>query len=121
MKWKDTHPRPSPPDYRTLNRERLQLSPAITLPAVVRGGIATIVRCCCGREFEYLQDQVNCPQCGRFFDKSEAEDLTVEVRRTQVGKTQFLIDFMDKSGWLEEHMFTFPDGDTWEASSLERS
>lgn len=28
-------------------------------------------------------------------------------------KLQFLVDYLDKSGLLEEHSFTFPDGDTW--------
>ena len=31
------------------------------------------------------------------------------------GKITFLVSFMDKLGLLEDHVFTFPDGDTWEA------
>lgn len=32
-----------------------------------------------------------------------------------VGKIHFLVDWADGRGLLEEHVFTFPDGDTWEA------
>lgn len=34
-------------------------------------------------------------------------------------KAQFLVDYMDKHGWLEEHCFTFPDGDTFHARTEE--
>jgi hypothetical protein len=30
-------------------------------------------------------------------------------------KIQYLVDWADGRGLLEEHVFTFPDGDTWEA------
>lgn len=40
-----------------------------------------------------------------FFDTTE--DLAT--------KLQFLVDYMDKCGYLDEHRFTFPDGDTWTA------
>jgi hypothetical protein len=30
-------------------------------------------------------------------------------------KVQFLVNFADKNGLLPEHVFTFPDGDIWEA------
>jgi hypothetical protein len=31
-------------------------------------------------------------------------------------RVQFLIDWADKLGYLEDHCFTFPDGETWYAS-----
>lgn len=34
-----------------------------------------------------------------------------------VSKLQYLVDFMDKCGWLEDHCFTFNDGDVWRASN----
>lgn len=30
-------------------------------------------------------------------------------------RVQFLINYLDKSGLLDEHRFTFPGGDTWGA------
>lgn len=30
-----------------------------------------------------------------------------------VGKVQYLIDFIDSKGFLEDGRFIFPDGDTW--------
>ena len=75
-KWKETHPLFENPNYQADYRQ-VQF-PVIIEPAVLRSIVDgyTPVRCACGKEFEYLQDQVNCPKCGRFFDKEEAEDLT---------------------------------------------
>ena len=39
----------------------------------------------------------------------------VEVARDYAAKVQFLVDWADGHGLLPEHVFTFPDGDTWEA------
>jgi hypothetical protein len=30
-------------------------------------------------------------------------------------KVQFLVDWMDSKGWLEDHCFCFNDGDIWYA------
>lgn len=32
-----------------------------------------------------------------------------------IAKLQYLVDWADATGVLPEHVFTFPDGDTWEA------
>lgn len=52
----------------------------------------------------------------------EAHDLhtTIEQRVKEAWelnrKVQFLVDWVDGQGLLEEHLFTFPDGDSWEAT-----
>ena len=33
------------------------------------------------------------------------------------GYVQCLVDWADKNGYLEDHTFTFPNGETWEANS----
>ena len=33
-----------------------------------------------------------------------------------LAKIQYLVDFMDRQELLEEHRFTFPDGDMWEST-----
>ena len=34
-------------------------------------------------------------------------------------KLQFLVDYLDIMSLLEEHSFTFPDGDTWNSRAGE--
>ena len=36
-----------------------------------------------------------------------------------VAKVQYLVDFMDRKSQLEEHCFTFPDGDTWHVTEAD--
>lgn len=43
----------------------------------------------------------------------------LEVLSEMITKLQYLVDRMDKLGLLDEHSFTFPDGDTWEATREE--
>lgn len=40
--------------------------------------------------------------------KAEVHDLA--------GRVQCLVNWADREGLLEEHVFTFPDGDTWHAT-----
>lgn len=37
----------------------------------------------------------------------------VAMAKDYSAKIQYLIDWLDEVGQLEEHCFTFPDGDTW--------
>lgn len=36
-------------------------------------------------------------------------------------KIRYMVDYLDQQGLLEEHCFTFPDGDTWWATGHEPS
>jgi hypothetical protein len=36
---------------------------------------------------------------------------------TLTAQLQFLVNWLDQRGLLEEHTFTFPDGDTWTAGT----
>ena len=51
------------------------------------------------------QDDMN----KRFYDMNADLDM----------KLQFIVDFMDSRGWLSDHTFTFPDGDTYWATGYE--
>lgn len=42
-------------------------------------------------------------------------DGAAEAARDYAGKLHFLISWIDSKGLLPEHVFTFPDGDTWQA------
>ena len=44
-----------------------------------------------------------------------AADSLAEQCRELAGKIQFLVDWADANKLLEDHVFTFPDGDIWEA------
>lgn len=48
--------------------------------------------------------------------------ITVEAQKLVikelVEKVQFLVDKLDDAGMLEEHAFTFPDGDIWKSQDL---
>ena len=49
--------------------------------------------------------------------------ITVEALKGVVteltGKVQLLVELLDSKGLLEEHVFTFPDGDVWKAQDVE--
>lgn len=38
-----------------------------------------------------------------------------QIAEETAGRLHFLIGFMDGQGWLDDHSFTFPDGETWHA------
>lgn len=40
-------------------------------------------------------------------------DLWESALQDARDRTQFLVNFMNRSGWLEDGTFTFPDGETW--------
>ena len=64
-------------NYEKSLTQILEENPIRNLQAVLEeyfGGLW--VRCVCGNEFEYLQDQVNCKRCLRVFILSDAEDET---------------------------------------------
>ena len=48
----------------------------------------------------------------------EAAALKFVVKEL-TAKVQQLVDFLDGKGLLEEHAFTFPDGDIWKAKDVE--
>ena len=60
-------------------------------------------------ECKYCDEQayhrIDCPWLLELI--AQAEDLAA--------KLQLLVNTMDERGDLPEHVFTFPDGDTWEA------
>ena len=67
----------SVPNYEKSLKQILDENPIHNLPAVLEeyfGGL--LVRCVCGNEFEYLQDQIICKRCLRQFVLSDAEDET---------------------------------------------
>jgi hypothetical protein len=66
----------SPPGLEELERIRQERYPPISRHAVLRDNGSLWVRCVCSKEFEYLQDQVVCTACGRYFDVDSALDLT---------------------------------------------
>lgn len=77
MKYVEKFRNLSVPRYEKSTEQILEENPARNLPAVLEayfGGL--MVRCVCGNEFEYLQDQVNCKRCTRLFVLSDAEDET---------------------------------------------
>ena len=39
-----------------------------------------------------------------------------EVVAELTSKIQLLVEWADKQGMLEDHVFTFPDGDVWKAA-----
>ena len=39
-----------------------------------------------------------------------------EIANELLAKVQYLVDYLEGRGLLEEHCFTFPDGDTWWAT-----
>jgi hypothetical protein len=45
--------------------------------------------------------------------------ITVEAQKLVIAeltaKIQFLVEKLDDAGMLEDHAFTFPDGDIWKA------
>ena len=54
-----------------------------------------------------------------------AEDpvIVVEAQKHVIkelsDKIQFLVEWADSRGLLEDHAFTFPDGDVWKAQDVE--
>lgn len=46
-------------------------------------------------------------------------DEATAAAKELAGKIQFLINTVDERGMLPEHVFTFPDGDVWEAKHLD--
>ena len=40
-----------------------------------------------------------------------------QVVEEMTGKVQFLVDMLDKRGLLEDHTFTFPDGDIYKSET----
>lgn len=48
----------------------------------------------------------------------EAEALRHVVTEL-TGKIQLLVEWMDGRGLLDDHCFTFPDGDVWKAQDVE--
>lgn len=49
----------------------------------------------------------------------EEIDQLIQENSYLYSKVQYLIDMLDEEGMLPEHLFTFPDGETWEASPKE--
>lgn len=41
-----------------------------------------------------------------------------EAYQEEAGRTQYVINWLNKQGLLEEGCFTFPDGDTWRADEV---
>lgn len=42
-----------------------------------------------------------------------------EVVKELTAKVQLLVEFLDERGLLEEHCFTFPDGDVFKAKDID--
>lgn len=51
-------------------------------------------------------------------DKLTVEALKLVVKE-MTAKIQHLVDEMDMNGRLEDHAYTFPDGDIWKAQDVE--
>lgn len=49
------------------------------------------------------------------------DDIRTEMLADLSTKVQFLVDHLNEIDQLEEHCFTFPDGDTWFATGHEPS
>lgn len=47
------------------------------------------VACACGKRFEYLQDQISCPQCYNQFDPSRASS---ELGQHQYGDEEIVVE-----------------------------
>lgn len=43
-----------------------------------------------------------------------------QVVKELTGKVQLLVDWVDEKGLLEDHVFTFPDGDVYVADGVTR-
>lgn len=43
-----------------------------------------------------------------------AEEISLDLKDL-IAKLQFMVDWADANGYLPDHSFTFPDGETWEA------
>ena len=48
----------------------------------------------------------------------QIEALKIVVKEL-TSKIQLLVEFLDEKGLLEEHLFTFPDGDIWKAQDVD--
>ena len=48
--------------------------------------------------------------------------MTVEAQKHVIeeltGKIQFLVEWIDAKGLLEDHQFEFPDGDVWKSKDV---
>jgi len=51
-------------------------------------------------------------------DKLTIEALKLVVKEL-TGKIQLLVEFLDEKGLLEDHCFTFPDGDVYKTKDVE--
>lgn len=51
-------------------------------------------------------------------DTVELEAVKAVVKEL-TGKIQFLVEWADSKGLLEDHAFTFPDGDVWKAQDVD--
>lgn len=51
-------------------------------------------------------------------DTVELEAVKAVVKEL-TSKVQFLVEWLDDRGLLEDHCFTFPDGDVWKAQDIE--
>lgn len=77
-----------------------------------------------------------CPACGWLLSgmrerpfrgevEVEPADDTIEVEALKIvvkeltAKIQCLVEWADEKGLLEEHAFTFPDGDVWKAQDID--
>jgi hypothetical protein len=49
-------------------------------------------------------------------DAHAAADAAQRVINELAGKIRHLLEWADEKGMLENHAFTFPDGDVWETS-----
>lgn len=63
------------------------------------------------REIDSLKDQTRV-RTGSVCMGCRQRDAWLEYRRNDI---QFLINFLNSRGILEDGSFTFPDGETWEA------
>lgn len=53
-------------------------------------------------------------------DPTMAAEALRGVVKELTAKIQFLVDWIDQRGLLEDHAFTFPDGDYWKSRDLEK-
>ena len=69
------------------------------------------------RAWEHIRDreQIITNQLQQLGDLRRQLDDASTAAKDMAGKIHFLVNHLDRDGQLEEHVFTFPDGDVWEA------
>jgi len=79
---------------------------------------ATAVNLWAAGELQHLRERLTAKD-EEPLKANEKVERNREAATDYAAKVQFLINWADSRGLLEEHVFTFPDGDTWEAKRPE--